>query len=90
MKPFWFIGSNHSSARVLPAKSWPAWVQIIAQARSPADAGIGDTIARTIGPVGGELYKSWFKTTFGRSCGCVERQTSLNQRFPYSIYEGQA
>lgn len=51
--------------------------------RTPADTGIGDTIARLVGPIGGDAYKQWFKDTFGKSCGCTERQQDLNERFPY-------
>lgn len=51
--------------------------------RTPEDTGIGDTIARLVGPVGGDAYKKWFKDTFGKSCGCTERQQDLNERFPY-------
>jgi len=48
----------------------------------PADTGIGDTIARIIGPIGGEAYKKWFQDTFGKTCGCQERQDHLNSLFP--------
>lgn len=51
--------------------------------RTEADTGVGDTLARVIGPVGGTAYKQWFRATFGRACGCVERQANLNQLFPY-------
>lgn len=51
--------------------------------RQPADAGVGDTIARVIGPIGGERYKAWFKDTFGKTCGCTERQEQLNHIYPY-------
>jgi hypothetical protein len=51
--------------------------------RTKEDTGIGDTIARLVGPVGGDAYKQWFKETFGKSCGCTERQQDLNERFPY-------
>ena len=49
----------------------------------PEDEGVGDTIARIVGPIGGNAYKVWFKATFGKSCGCTERQSAWNQRFPY-------
>jgi hypothetical protein len=46
------------------------------------DAGLGDTIARHFG-VPGAAFKAWFKTIFGRSCRCAERQETLNFRYPY-------
>jgi hypothetical protein len=49
---------------------------------SSTDQGIGDVIARLIGPVGGDAYKTWFLATFGQSCGCSERQSDLNAIYP--------
>lgn len=66
------------------SRAWPSWAVRIKRAAIPSDRGVGDTIARLIGPVGGDAYKSWFKTTFGRACGCTERQASLNGQFPYA------
>ena len=71
-----------------PAGVWPANIfGVVARAlklmRTPEDKGVGDTIARVVGPIGGDAYKVWFMDTFGRSCGCTERQDSLNERFPY-------
>ena len=37
--------------------------------RAPGDTGVGDTLARVIGPIGGDAYKAWFKETFGKTCG---------------------
>jgi len=51
--------------------------------RSEQDKGVGDTLARLVGPIGGEAYKAWFKKTFGKSCGCSEDQAYLNEKFPY-------
>jgi hypothetical protein len=65
-----------------PPAPWPAWVNAVAQFRKPPDKGVGDTIARYFG-VAGDAFKTWFKITFGRSCGCVERQETLNFRYPY-------
>lgn len=72
------------AAPQLPAK-WPAYARILARIRNSDDAGIGDTIARVIGPVGGEAYKTWFKRLFGKPCGCQERQDELNRRYPYPV-----
>lgn len=51
--------------------------------RTPEDTGAGDTLARVVGPIGGDAYKAWFKETFGKTCGCAERQEQLNAQFPY-------
>lgn len=51
--------------------------------RTPDDKGVGDTLARIVGPIGGDAYKVWFKETFGRTCGCTERQEKINEQFPY-------
>ena len=44
--------------------------------------GAGDIIARTIGPIGGDAFKKWYKTIFNRDCGCGKRQETLNARWP--------
>ena len=62
---------------------WPTWAATIAKLKADGDTGIGDTIARVIGPVGGAAFKRYFKTIFGKSCGCDERQDALNRRYPY-------
>jgi len=49
------------------------------------DQGIGDLIARLIGPVGGDAYKTWFLAAFGQSCGCSERQADLNAKYPLTV-----
>lgn len=51
--------------------------------RTPEDTGLGDTISRLVGPVGGDAYKKWFLEVFGKPCGCSERQEHLNKLFPY-------
>ena len=82
MKPFWFpSGSSQPTATV--ARAWPDWATAIATQKQPGEVGVGDTIARIIGPIGGDLYKRWFKTLFGRDCGCATRQESLNSKYPY-------
>lgn len=51
---------------------------------APEDRGVGDTIARVIGPMGGDAFKRWYKRITGEDCGCGDRQAWLNQRYPYS------
>lgn len=46
------------------------------------DRGLGDIVARTIGPVGGDAFKAWYKAITGESCGCTERQEEWNYIYP--------
>ncbi len=46
------------------------------------DKGLGDIIARVIGPIGGDAVKEWWPTIFGTSCKCSIRQSEWNDRFP--------
>ena len=56
-------------------------IKALALLASATDQGIGDVIARLIGPVGGDAYKVWYLATFGQSCGCSERQSDLNTKY---------
>lgn len=68
----------------VPASEWPAWASTVALLRQPEDAGVGDTIARVIGPIGGDAYKSWYQRIIGKPCGCTERQADWNARYRYA------
>jgi hypothetical protein len=72
-----------TQAPVISPPSEPKWVGVVKKLATPEDLGVGDTIARVIGPVGGDAFKLWFEKLFGCSCGCPERQEELNRRFPY-------
>jgi hypothetical protein len=61
---------------------WPLWAKTIARLAASEDRGVGDTIARTIGPVGGDAFKKWFQTLTGHPCGCNARQERLNALYP--------
>ena len=76
--------ASDTTASDYPGPAWPLLLAPIKLLAQPGDRGLGDIIARTIGPVGGEAYKGWYKTIFGRSCGCADRQATLNTRFPLS------
>ena len=71
---------------LFPAKprKFPLWATLLAAKKTPEDKGIGDTIARLIGPIGGDAYKRWFSKITGKPCGCEQRQDRLNALFPYS------
>lgn len=64
-------------------RSWPLWAMIVAKLKSDADKGIGDTIERIIGKDNSETFKSWYKSTFGKSCGCSGRKAQWNFAYPY-------
>lgn len=65
-----------------PLDRWPVWVRAAALLAKPDDKGLGDVIARTVGPIGGDAYKTWFKRVTGKPCGCSERQETLNAIYP--------
>lgn len=61
---------------------WPPLLLQLKRFAKEGDRGAGDIIARTIGPIGGEAFKRWYKLMFGKDCGCGRRQDALNQRWP--------
>ena len=63
-------------------QDWPLILSPLKLLSQPEDKGLGDIIARTIGPVGGDAFKKWYKLTFGKECGCDVRQESWNIRYP--------
>jgi hypothetical protein len=66
-----------------PYDQWPMWAKALKQLSRHEDKGLGDVVERVVGPVGGDAYKLWYKTTFGEDCvGCNKRKGNLNVRFP--------
>jgi hypothetical protein len=61
------------------------WAKALKLLAKPQDKGIGDTVARIIGDEKSAAFKAWYKTTFGKSCGCSGRQLALNARFPLVV-----
>ena len=61
---------------------WPPILLPLKMFRKPGDRGAGDIIARVIGPIGGDAFKTWYRRLFGQDCGCGNRQEALNQRWP--------
>lgn len=68
----------------VPRDQWPAWANELAGRSIPADSGIGDVIARTLGKCG-SVFKSAFKKLTGRDCGCGNRQAKLNAMYPLNV-----
>ena len=72
----------HPDYRAIPRDQWPLWAKTVALVAISSDAGIGDTIARTVGPIGGDTFKAWHRTVFGKECDCTKRQARFNAQFP--------
>lgn len=68
--------------RGLKSPNWPVLLLPLKLLAKEEDKGLGDIVARVIGPIGGDAYKVWFERIFGKPCGCQERQESLNIEFP--------
>lgn len=64
------------------SEPWPVLLLPLKAIAKEGDTGAGDIIARTIGPIGGEAFKVWYKKIFGKDCGCGGRQDYLNKRWP--------
>ncbi len=62
--------------------AWPLYLLPFKALATEGDKGLGDIIARTIGPVGGDAFKQWYKATIGQDCGCRDRQIHLNRTYP--------
>jgi hypothetical protein len=61
---------------------WPIALRGLRLFAKPGDRGAGDIIARVLGPIGGNVFKKWWKKATGRNCGCNSRQAKLNRRYP--------
>lgn len=64
-----------------PGPDWGSLNMLKVMAKN-GDRGLGDIVARVVGPIGGEAFKRWFQKLFGRSCGCQERQDEWNVQYP--------
>ncbi len=69
----------------VPRDQWPMWAKALAQFSKPDDKGIGDVAARVIGAENSLAFKTWFKATFNRDCGCNGRQKLWNQKYPLNL-----
>jgi hypothetical protein len=75
--------AREASTTAVPRASWPLGVALVALLAREGDRGIGDTVARVIGPIGGDAFKAWYRRATGHDCGCGERQEALNATYPY-------
>lgn len=76
------IDLHESACRVTFPTAWPWWAKALRACAQPGERGVGDTVARLVGPFGGEAFKQW-RAQLGRTCGCELRQAKLNQKYPY-------
>lgn len=67
----------------IPFEKWPLWAKALSLLRNGEDEGIGDTARRTIGDANSKTFQTWYRNTFGKSCGCARRQQEWNRKFPY-------
>lgn len=77
--------AENAAAPVGPVKParWPWCWRLLALLRTKADRGVGDTVARLLGYVGGERLKRWHRRLTKKDCGCQGRQGRLNRLYPY-------
>jgi hypothetical protein len=69
----------------VPRNQWPLWAKAFGYISKPEDAGVGDVIARIIGPTNSEAFKTWHKRKFGVDCGCSGRQRLWNRLYPLKV-----
>jgi len=73
----------HPDYRPVPRDEWPLWARALSLVKADGDSGVGDTIARTVGPIGGDKFKEWHRKVFDKECDCTKRQARFNAQFPY-------
>jgi len=69
----------------MPFEDWPWHIKKIAALRNKKDAGVGDTLERMFGTIGGEQSKTAYRLLTGSDCGCQGRKEDLNARYIYSV-----
>jgi len=67
---------------------WPWRVRLLSLLRHREDAGVGDTMARRLRLLGGDVCKRLYARLTGKDCGCGSRQRRLNVEYPYAKGRG--
>lgn len=80
--PDYIVNQSGPPATPLPPDPWPMSLVPLKLLAQTGDKGLGDIVARTVGPVGGDAFKAWWLKTFGVPCGCDGRQEWLNAKYP--------
>ena len=73
-----------SKPQPIPRAEWPLLARVVARLKNDTDIGVGTTLERLIAHVGGEFYKTAFKSLTGRSCGCTDRRKHLDAIYSYN------
>lgn len=87
------IHSPLSTPQPLPRAKWPGHIRQMAELQLPADRGVGDTVARIIGPFGSDAFKLWYAEVRGvwsKTCRCGEWHALWNARYPYPQFDSPA
>jgi hypothetical protein len=71
------------------ATEWPIFLKPFLLMAKPEDRGLGDILARAIGPMGGDAFKKWHREFTGHDCKCELRQEGLNLQFPLPVAKNQ-
>jgi hypothetical protein len=75
--------TNISKDEVIEYENWPEWAKELAVLRESGEVGVGDTLARQIGPIG--KFVTWATHKIHFDCGCSKRKEKLNLKYPYSL-----
>ncbi len=73
------------NTQIILRDQWPLWAKMMAKRATPEDKGIGDVVARTIGPETSGAFKAFYEMTFGKPCGCTGRQKLWNTKYPLNL-----
>jgi len=65
-----------------PPLPWPLHLRPFRLLAKEGDRGLGDIVARSIGPAISDKFIEWYKSVFGQDCGCRDRQIHLNTTYP--------
>lgn len=69
-----------------PSYKPPRWVRLLQRLSTPQDIGLGATVKRIAGKVGGKRFIVWSKR-IGLPCGCTEREIEWNRLYPNPNYK---
>lgn len=83
LPPEWCTQNNPNRTAEVPREEWPLWAKGFALVKIDSDKGVGDTIERVVGSLGGEAVKRWHESIFGHPCNCTIRKAQFNLLYPY-------
>ena len=69
----------------IPYNEWSLPLKLLSRLNArKEDRGMGDLIERVVGPIGGDVFKAWWRNLTGSDCGCGHRKEWLNERYPFN------